>query len=164
MPGIRLSFSARAAWVGGLSLGAIALLGLSSLRPAAFSPTPSPRMVEIQQNWPLQTGEAIAGHPILASMGDVSIDLDGAAVYAPYAGETQPSLPDHCIVFQSPEIPAYLLRLCGLRHPRLGNLEAGDRIGRGGIVHLAALRKQPDGTWALVEPAVSLVETVLTPP
>jgi len=165
-------FSARAVWASvlkpwGMRVGAIALpLTLASCTvPTAFSHQPAiPRTIQIQQDWPLQPGRAIAGYDILGGMGDVSIDLSGATIYAPFDGETYLADLPHCILFASPEVPAYLLRLCGLRRPHVGLLRQGDPIGSGSTLHFATLRKQPDGRWALVEPALSLVEQTLTAP
>lgn len=138
------------------------LLGGLGCRPVADGA--AVRQLQIQQTWALQPGAAIAGHPIVASLGDVSIELRGAAVYAPFDGNVAPAATANCIIFSSPRVPAYLLRLCGIQRPRLGDVERGDRIGTGRTLHFATLRKQPDGTWALVEPSRNLIETALTPP
>lgn len=122
------------------------------------------REVHIHQGWELQPGNSIAGHPIVAGLGDISVRLAGRALYAPFDGKIEPAEVEDCVIFSSPQVPAYLLRFCGLSRPRLGDVAQGDRIGRGRIVHLATLRKQPDGTWALVEPSLRLIESALTPP
>ena len=69
-----------------------------------------------------------------------------------------------CVAVSSPEIPAYRLRLCHLRQLQLGHQPAGQVIGRGEQVAIAMLRKQPEGTWAFVEPSPSLLEALLTQP
>jgi len=140
---------------------AIALL-LASCQSSP--PSIEPRQVHVQQGWELQPGGSIAGYPIVAGLGDVSIRLRGDALYAPFDGNVEPAEAEDCVIFSSPKVPAYLLRFCGLARPRLGEVVQGDRIGSGRILHFATLRKQPDGTWALVEPSLRLIETALTPP
>lgn len=115
------------------------------------------RKISLQQNWALQPGSEVGNYQVIGSLGDVSIDLDGKAVKAPFHGKVQPT--EHgCIAFSSPEVPAYLFRLCGLKRPQLGLVEAGQVIGRGEILQFAAMRRQPDGSWAMVEPAVDILE------
>ncbi|NEQ31045.1 MAG: hypothetical protein F6K04_08580, partial [Leptolyngbya sp. SIO4C5] len=63
-----------------------------------------------------------------------------------------------------PEVPAYLFRLCGLKNARLGDIKAGNQVGTGETLQFAALRKQPDGSWALVEPAVDVLERTVSSP
>ncbi|GAB4475389.1 MAG: hypothetical protein OHK0037_36630 [Elainellaceae cyanobacterium] len=124
---------------------------------------PAVRSVPIQQTWQMQPGSAIAGHRVLAGLGDISIDLAGNRIYAPFDGQLQPTAGD-CVVFSSPEVPAYLLRLCGLRRPSLGGVQEGQPLGRGGVLHFATLRKQADGRWALVEPSAALLTRLLRSP
>ncbi len=58
-------------------------------------------------------------------------------------------------------MPAYLFRLCGLSDPRLGEVNQGDALGTARQLEFAALRKQPNGTWAIVEPAKAILERTL---
>ncbi|RMF67656.1 MAG: hypothetical protein D6742_07015 [Cyanobacteria bacterium J069] len=145
--------------------GAIALTILTLALGGCRTPpdAPSLRSVSIQQAWALQPGRAIAGHRVLAGLGDISIDLAGGKVYAPFDGQVQPTAGD-CVVFSSPEVPAYLLRLCGLRQSSLGRVSEGQALGRSEALHFAALRKQTDGRWAMVEPSTSLLERLLRSP
>lgn len=122
-----------------------------------------PRDLKVQQTWELQPGQDVAGHAIVAGLGDVSVALRGEAVRSPFNGEVQPATQANCVIFSSPEVPAYLFRLCGLRNPRLGRLKAGQKIGSGDYLHFAALRRQPDGTWVIVEPASTILERMLEP-
>lgn len=126
-------------------------------------PPPAVRSVPIQQTWQMQPGSAIADHRVLAGLGDISIELAGDRVYAPFDGQIQPTAGD-CVVFSSPEVPAYLLRLCGLRRPSLGRVQEGQPLGRGEVLHFATLRKQSDGRWALVEPSAALLTRLLRSP
>lgn len=116
-----------------------------------------PRNIAIHQNWSLQPGSEVGGYSVVGSLGDVSIELEGNSVRAPFDGQIQPT--EHeCVAFTSPEVPAYLFRLCGIKRPRLGPVAAGQVIGRGDVLQFAAMRRQPDGTWAMVEPAVDVLE------
>lgn len=141
-------------------LGAIALLlvsaGCSRGRAAV-----APRALQIQQAWALQPGSNLAGHRISGGLGDISIELNGATVYAPFNGLVQPHR-DDCVIFSSPEVPAYVLRLCGLQRSQLGERRAGQAIGSGQSLQFAALRRQPDGTWAMVEPSQDILERTLS--
>jgi hypothetical protein len=117
--------------------------------------------LKLYQNWQLQPGDKIAGYLVVAGLGDLSIDLNGKSVYAPFDGQTQRDQ-RNCLIFSSPEVPAYLFRLCGISHPRLGRCNQGDSLGTAAVFHFATLRKQPDGTWAIVEPSKSVMERILT--
>lgn len=123
----------------------------------------APRAIQIYQNWELGPGDAIAGHTVLGGLGDISIELEGNSVYAPFDGRVQPNVKG-CVIFSTPQIPAYLFRLCGLKRPVLGQVSQGEPIGSGDYLQFAALRRQPDGRWALVEPAVDILERTLEKP
>lgn len=116
-----------------------------------------PRKIPIHQNWALQPGSRVGNFRVVGSLGDISIDLNNSKVKAPFDGKVQPADND-CIAFTSPEVPAYLFRLCGVNKPRLGDVSEGQVIGRGDVLQFAAMRRQPDGTWAMVEPAVDILE------
>jgi hypothetical protein len=125
----------------------------------SISPT---RQIQIEQTWQLQPGDAIAQHRVVAGLGDISIHLKGDSVYAPFDGEVQQNLPG-CVLFSSPDVPAYLFRLCGLNQPKIGEVRQGKAIGSGEYLHVATLRKQPEGTWAMVEPAKDVLDRMLQP-
>ena len=139
----------------------LGLLSLFFLQSCQTAPPVEPRNVDIQQNWGLKPGHYVAGHLISGGLGDVSIEVQGSPLFAPFSGLLQPHQ-TNCAIFSSPEVPAYLLRICGLRHPRLGALQTGSQIGTGKTVHFAALRKQPTGQWAIVEPASDILERMLS--
>ena len=116
-------------------------------------PVPPPtRSIQVQQQWALEPGQTLAQYKIIGGLGDVSIALEGGTVRAPFNGEVQANTPD-CVLFSSPEVPAYLFRFCGLHRPILGLHQAGQTIGSGDYLQFAALRKQPDGSWTIVEPS-----------
>lgn len=138
---------------------AIATCLVSCDRPPAGEDTIN---LKLYQQWQLQPGDPIAGFTVVGGLGDISISLNGKSVYAPFAGRAQRD-PRNCLIFSSPDIPAYLFRLCGLNNLRLGRFNRGDPLGNSSIVHVATLRKQPDGTWAIVEPSKPILERFLTP-
>jgi hypothetical protein len=117
--------------------------------------------LKLYQNWQLQPGDTIAGYLVIAGLGDISIELNGKSVYAPFDGQTQQDQ-RQCLIFSSPSVPAYLFRLCGISNPRLGGCNQGDVLGTGTVLHVATLRKQPDGTWAIVESSKPMIERILT--
>ncbi|MGG6297850.1 hypothetical protein ACQ4M4_25945 [Leptolyngbya sp. AN02str] len=121
------------------------------------------RQVPIQQNWELQPGVAVGEHRIAGGLGDISIEMSGDRVYAPFDGQLEANDVDGCYVFSSPEVPAYLFRLCGLRSPKLGRVKRGTHIGSADFLQFAALRRQPDGNWTMVEPANEVLQRVLSP-
>jgi hypothetical protein len=114
------------------------------------------------QNWQLQPGDAIAGYSISGGLGDISIVLKGNSIYAPYDGETHLDKRG-CLYFETPDIPAYLFRFCGLHAHKIGKVSAKQAIAKGEILQFAALRRQADGTWAIVEPDKTLIERTLKP-
>lgn len=118
------------------------------------------REIQIQQNWEIKPGDRIASHQVIAGLGDISVKLNGDVVYAPFTGVVQLGS-QNCVLFSSAEVPAYLFRLCGLDYPKIGDVQLGEAIGAGDYLHFATLRKQPDGTWTLVEPARDILERIL---
>ncbi|XHX78250.1 MAG: hypothetical protein RBJ76_28120 [Stenomitos frigidus ULC029] len=120
----------------------------------------APLKIKLYQTWELHPGAMIGDRKVLGGLGDIAMALDGNPVYAPFDGRTQ--FDDHrCLIFSSPDVPAYLFRLCGLDAPRLGTVSQGETIGSGKLLLFAALRKQPNGTWAIVEPAKGILERTL---
>lgn len=161
MPGIALVFNKspferrwRKAW---MSLMAIALLG------TACSQAPNPvRTVPIQQSWELQIGSTVGKHRIVGGLGDISIEMKGDRIYLPFDGEVQSNDVPGCYIYSTPDVPAYLFRLCGLKSGKTGRVRGGDTLGSADYLHFAALRRQPDGTWALVEPSKEMLERMIS--
>lgn len=143
----------------GLMLMALSLLASCSA-PAATQPTI--KNLPMYQQWQLQPGDSIAGYKVSGGLGDISIVLSGNSIYAPSEGESYIDARG-CVYFASADTPAYLYRFCGLKSPKLGHLQAGQAIGTTDTLQFAALLKQPDGKWALVEPDKSLLERTLKP-
>jgi len=143
------------------SLLASLLLGLALARSwwTRYS-TPAPRELKLQQTWALEPGERIADYRIVGGLGDVSIALRGGRVKAPFPGKASPHR-EGCLLFSSPEVPAYLFRYCGMERMVLGDRAIGTSMGRARSLQFATLRKQPDGSWAIVEPSQEILEKSL---
>ncbi|MBW4459328.1 MAG: hypothetical protein KME47_03685 [Nodosilinea sp. WJT8-NPBG4] len=138
------------------------LLGLSGC--GRLTPT-VPRQIVLKQAWEIESGDRVAGQLVTGSLGDISIRLQGARLRAPFTGQVELAAKGfNCIYFSSPEVPAYLFRYCGVSHPHVGPIEAGDVMGRGRYIHFATLRRQPDGSWAMVEPSDRVLERSLNRP
>lgn len=150
-------------WVGWgrRSLEVVIVLCASCSTLPSATPEPS-RTIQIQQDWQLQPGDQIGEYQIAAGLGDISIELGNRKVYAPFDGRVQPNVRG-CVLFSSPDVPAYLFRMCGLNQPRFGAIDEGDPIGSGQYLHFATLRKLPEGTWTIVEPSRSILEKLLSP-
>jgi hypothetical protein len=142
----------------GLSL-MIGLVGCSSIAPVV------PRQIVLKQTWEIESGDRVAGQIVTGSLGDISVQLKGARLRAPFDGQVELASKGYqCIYFSTAEVPAYLFRYCGVKRPRLGPIQTGAVMGRGRIVHFATLRRQPDGAWALVEPSDRVLERSLNQP
>lgn len=147
-----------------LQLSASAL-GLLLITGCTATADVEPRILQIQQSWQLQPGDSIGGHRVSAGLGDVSIELQGGWVYAPFDGQVQPAEGKaNCVIFSSPQIPAYLVRWCGVSRPQLGDVQQGDAIGSAQNLGFATLRRLPGGKWAMVEPSNQLIEQTLRKP
>lgn len=147
----------------GMTLASVASLVLALGGCRSFTSAVTPLEIRLYQRWQIQPGETIANQAVLGGLGDVSVALKGKSVYAPFNGKAHAAR-HRCVLFSSPEVPGYLFRLCGLDQPRFGALRRGEAIGNGQILWFAALRKQPDRSWALVEPSKTLLQRVLTQP
>ncbi|EDX85552.1 hypothetical protein S7335_3253 [Synechococcus sp. PCC 7335] len=127
------------------------------------STTPESRSITLQQQWTLNPGDEIAGNLVTGSLGDISLYLEGRKVKAPFDGDLELSESDDCTLYSTPEIPAYLFRFCGLSDVSYGSVKAGKVIGKGQYLSFATLRRQPDGTWIIVEPARTVLEQAFEP-
>jgi hypothetical protein len=155
MPDMTLLFNAK--------LLPVKLLILLMLTSCATQPKAEPRSLQIQQQWQLQPGDEVVGHRVVGGLGDVSIELNGGKVRAPFDGEVEP-YQNQCVIFSSPQIPAYLMRLCGVEQPKLGKVKQGEAIGSADPLVFAALRRLPDGKWAMVEPSLNVLERTVRKP
>jgi hypothetical protein len=162
------SGSRSAKWLSRLrGLGAVAAVAAIALGGCSQSTSaPGPRNVTLHQKWALQPGDRLAGYQVLSGLGDITVDIQGNRIFMPFDGQVQPAEGnvDLCIILSSPDVPAYLFRLCGLRQVKLGDLAQGDPIGSGNTVTFATLRRQADGTWAMVEPAKEMLAQFLDRP
>ncbi|MEM9804092.1 MAG: hypothetical protein AAF959_02345 [Cyanobacteria bacterium P01_D01_bin.56] len=137
------------------------LLGLL-LSSCQTQTIPPKRVINIEQEWELETGDFVADHLVVGGLGDISIQLKRQPLKAPFLGKVEPSTIDQCVIYSTPEVPAYLFRFCGLKRPRFGNVKAGQTIGAGPQVQFATLRRQPDGTWIIVEPSTGILERAIS--
>lgn len=128
-------------------------------------PTGPTRKIVVQQSWELNAGDLVSGHLIVGGLGDITVDLHHSPLRAPFEGEVELAADGpQCIYFSTPDIPAYLFRYCGVKGPKTGTLAPGEVMGRGQQIHFATLRRQPDGTWAIVEPSNQVLEKTLRSP
>lgn len=139
-------------------------------------PQPQIREIEVQQTWGVPAGAQIGKYRIVSSLGDISIEMKGTS-FAPVDGWnegefvliSQGSLQrnqDDCTLFSSPKIPGYLLKLCGLKHKKIGRIEQGKPLGKtDGYLHISLLsyRKAESGkaTWVYVSPSAQLLESLV---
>ena len=146
-------------------LNAVLATGAVLLCLVGCTPQPvaeQPLDVQLYQSWELQPGDVVAGYPVTGGLGDISIALKGNSIYAPYEGRLQPNQAG-CVMFSSPDVPNYLLRLCGVKEPRFGLRKAGEAIGTANALQFALLNKRSDGQWALVEPSKQILQHLLQP-
>ena len=142
-------------------------------RDPSKSPHPSQKEISLRQTWSLQAGESIEGHRVVSGLGDLSVTLQDE-VYAPADGivygrfvliseGTLTQSQRDCLIFSSPQLPAYLLQLCGLDKRRLGLVKQGGVLGKAqGYLHLALLRH--DQQWVFVPPSTDLLKRLLRKP
>lgn len=141
---------------------AIAILfGTVWLSSCAAQSAPETRTITLQQQWTFNPGDEVAGNQVAGSLGDISLYLRDGRVQAPFDGELEPSEIAECALYSTAEIPAYLFRLCGLKRFDYGERKAGQTLGKGEYLSFATLRRQPDGTWIIVEPAKGVLEKAL---
>lgn len=159
---IRLSYQHQGHWIR-LSLTITICLSIGSmLTSCREEAVASPRSIAVEQAWELDLGDVIEGFQVVASLGDVSVHVKGARIRAPFDGEVQLSADgENCIFFSSPEVPAYLFRFCGVRRAQIGVVEEGQSLGVADYLHFATMRRQPEGTWTIVEPSTSVLERSL---
>ncbi len=125
--------------------------------------TPAPRSLNLHQSWPLSIGTEIAGYAISSGLGDISLDLGGDTLHMPFDGTIEPT-ETNCVLVSSDDVPAYLFRLCGLSQTKPGPRQQNQPIGRAQHLVFAMLRREPDGTWAVVEPSPKFIEQLLAKP
>lgn len=143
-----------------LSLGLTLGLPLSLMASCNRS-IPAPRLLNLHQSWSLPIGADVAGYQVSSSLGDISLNLEGDAVRMPFNGTVEPT-EMNCVLVSSDDVPAYLFRLCGLSRIKFGTRQQGQTIGRANHLIFAMLRREPDGTWAMVEPSARFIEQLLS--
>lgn len=153
--------------VWGWILGMVGMVGMVGAVGCSATEEPlPPRTFNLYQTWALGPGDRLAGYAVHSGLGDVAIDLGGNRLYMPFDGQVQRAAghEEHCLVVSSPDVPAYLFRLCNVTQGQVGDRRRGEVIGRGSIVAFAAMRRQADGTWAMVEPAKDFIAQFLNEP
>lgn len=148
----------------------------SQWNPSENSSSPI-REIELRNTWGMPTGNTIAKHRVISGLGDLSLAFNGK-VLAPVDGwiegkfvlvshgSLMPNPPD-CVIFYSPQMPAYLAKLCGFKQRNLGRVAQGMSMGQtNGYLHITvfAYRKNEDGTpvWVYVSPSPQLVENLVS--
>ncbi|NEQ53087.1 MAG: hypothetical protein F6K11_23600 [Leptolyngbya sp. SIO3F4] len=156
MPVMPLAYNNKYRAVAGLLM--LALISVGCGRSDNYT-----RTLKLHQSWPLAVGTNIAGYTVSSGLGDITLDLRGDKVHMPFNGkvESTPVNNSKCVLVSSGDVPAYLFRLCGLRQAKLGPQREGNAIGHATQLVFSMLRRQPDGTWAIVEPSPKFVEQLL---
>ena len=156
MPVMPLAFNNKYQTWAGLCL--LALINISCSRSDHYT-----RNLTLHQSWPLAAGTEVAGYTVSSGLGDITLDLRGDNIHMPFDGkvESTPVNNSNCVLVSSGDVPAYLFRLCGLRQAKLGPQKQGSSIGHATQLVFSMLRRQPDGTWAIVEPSPKFVEQLL---
>ncbi|MGC9502305.1 hypothetical protein [Baaleninema sp.] len=134
--------------------------------------------VTVESATAVAAGDEIADRPVVAEFGELSLRATGR-VFAPVDGWANGqfrfvtggrlrSMPSDCTILSSPQIPNYLLKLCGLARRHLGYRRVGEPLGRtDGYLHVALLTYRSDEAgdrWVYVPPAPSLVQTLFDRP
>ncbi len=160
-----LQLSRGGARLGNVFLGPLLGAVLISSTGCQQAPAGPARKIVLQQSWELNSGDFVSGHLITGGLGDLTVNLNHGSLRAPFAGKVELAAEGPlCIYFSTPDIPAYLFRYCGVKNPKLGPLSPGEVMGGGQHIHFATLRRQPDGTWAIVEPSNQVLEKTLIGP
>jgi hypothetical protein len=137
---------------------------------------PEVREIEVQQTWGIPAGAQIGKYFVASGLGDISLEIDGMT-FAPVDGWVEGEFVsisqgnlqrnrEDCVIFSSPQMPAYLLKLCGLQRKNLGNIKQGKEIGKtNGYLHISLLsyRKSENGkpVWMYVSPSPQLIESLV---
>ncbi|MGK7902442.1 MAG: hypothetical protein AB4352_13690 [Hormoscilla sp.] len=137
---------------------------------------PKLKQIEIKKVWKIQAGEYIAGHRVIGGLGDISLEYEGS-VLAPVPGVVDSEFvlvtdsdliagTKDCVIFSSPQLPAYLLKICGLTERYIGPVDENSPIGKtDGSLHLSLLSFRKDAkqtsNWIYVSPSSKLIEQLV---
>lgn len=151
-------------------------LGYGIQGDSSKSHQPKRKQIEIQKVWGIEAGKVIAGQRVIGGLGDISLEFKGI-VKAPLTGYVEGEFvlvtdddliegTRDCIIFSSPQMPAYLLKICGLTKRNLGSVDRGSPIGEtGGKLHISLLsfRRVANQTnkWIYVSPSETLIEKLV---
>ena len=136
----------------------------------------SVREIELQNTWGVKAGDSIEGYFIASGLGDISLAMKGKVI-APIDGNVEENFvlisdgslirgPSDCIIFSSPQLPAYLIKLCGLASRNLEQVEGGKPIGKtNGYLHISLFSYRPNqesgAIWVYVPPSPQLIESLV---
>ncbi len=142
---------------------------------AARSPR-TVREIELQNTWGVKAGDAIEKYFVASGLGDISLAMKGNVI-APLDGNIEEKFvlisdgslirgTSDCVIFSSPQMPAYLIKLCGLKSRNLDLVEGGKPIGKtNGYLHISlfSYRPHPDSgaMWVYVPPSPQLLESLV---
>lgn len=132
--------------------------------------------VELKTTWGVRAGDEIGRFPVVSGLGDISIRFEGE-VLAPFDGLVREQFvlisdgvltrnaPD-CVLFVSPQTPAYIAKICGLDRRFPGHVEQGDAIGHtDGYVHIALFSFRRDDSeglsWVYVSPSAEFLSRLV---
>ncbi len=134
------------------------------------------REIELDRSWGIQTGDLVRDRRVVGGLGEISIEMNGQS-YAPFDGEIEGNFATivegtiapggrDCAIFSSPQMPAYLLKLCGFEQRYLGAVSEGDPIGKtDSHLHVALLSYRPGEDnapqWVYVPPSPQLIEKLV---
>lgn len=136
----------------------------------------SVREIELQNTWEVKAGDSIEGYFIASGLGDISLAMKGKVI-APIDGHLEEKFvlisdgrlirgTSDCVIFSSPQLPAYLIKLCGLASRNLERVERGKAIGKtNGYLHISLLSYRPNqengAIWVYVPPSPQLIESLV---
>jgi len=132
--------------------------------------------IELKNTWGVQAGNQIDRYPIVSGLGDISLKLSGE-VLAPFDGYVKGKFvlvtdgnlirnTEDCVLFSSPQIPAYTSKICGLERRYLGRIEQGKPLGKtDGYVHVSLLSLRREGSdrvqWVYVSPSSEFLQRLV---
>ncbi|MDY6936283.1 MAG: hypothetical protein SWY16_01345 [Cyanobacteriota bacterium] len=136
----------------------------------------SVREIELQNTWGVKAGESIDRYLVASGLGDISLAMKGK-VLAPLDGNIEHKFvlisdgslirgTSDCVIFSSPQMPAYLIKLCGLASRNFNRIESGKPIGEtNGYLHISLFSYRPNpengATWVYVPPSPQLIQNLV---
>jgi hypothetical protein len=132
--------------------------------------------IELQKSWGIHAGDVIGNYPVAGGLGEISLRIRGN-IRAPMDGRVEDKFvlvsegtiinsDDNCVLFSSPQLPAYLSKFCGLETQNLGLVRQGQSIGKtDGYLHVALLTYRQSAEnrnqWVYVSPSMGWLEKLV---